>query len=133
MEQNSSQESGKDALEVSCSCGVSGQVLVADVSDYKTVCPACGKVILGVSCKKCQSGFAFPEDSGEIDAANSQWKCQVCGEVNGYDIQSMQTLPFSCAPSESSLQEGGKEKKRVILIWLIFGLIAIAYLIFKFR
>lgn len=71
----------KTALPTVCSCGKKGFVLVDDVmEDGQTTCGYCQKKIFQINCKKCESGFSFPESV--FDPNRAEWKCEWCHKMS---------------------------------------------------
>lgn len=64
-------------LQLFCSCGQEAFVFdeTANLANF-VICKKCGKRNFGVWCEKDQAGFYFPEDSENIDLANSVAICE---------------------------------------------------------
>lgn len=83
----------KEMLEINCSCGRTAYIFIDDFNQcYLTTCLNCHKKIYSLTCQKCQSGFAFPEDTKSINLIERWWRCQVCGFKNPLRVNECQII-----------------------------------------
>ncbi|MEI6222658.1 MAG: hypothetical protein WCP97_07885 [bacterium] len=85
----------KTPLQTNCTCNHVGYVVLEDSSqEYKTRCKGCGKTIYGVNCEPgCSAGYAFPEDSAEINTENNTWRCSLCNKQHPLQVQHLKDYP----------------------------------------
>lgn len=83
----------KEMLQIVCSCDKVAYIFVDNlIKPYITICRKCGKKIYQVTCSKCKSGFAFPEDAKSLHISEAWWKCETCGEKNNFSPKEYEVI-----------------------------------------
>lgn len=71
----------RDMFEVTCKCGNKYFVFVTLEGGY-SICRTCGKKHYELTCKHCESGMTYVEDSKEFDLDKNTWRCVECKDLN---------------------------------------------------
>ena len=95
----------KEMLESVCDCGETGYVFIGDFTRcYYTFCRRCNKKIYHLSCKKCESGFAYPSSRLKLlNPTKGWWQCEICKFMNSFNPQEcefVKSFNYSEIPKE---------------------------------
>jgi hypothetical protein len=119
----------KDYLGVDCKCGNSGYISVKLMEERYTICPKCRVKHFYVTCKKCESGYIFPDtEKKEINLVENWWYCSFCRKKWPVEFNA---LPYTNWVDKSEipeevLNEGTKARKIFSMIYI--GIIVMLFI-----